>query len=122
MIGAVLAAAMASAAPEAAPAPTFCGRMAKPYKMGRASGSKAGIFVGRLRADKGMLGYSGRDIVDNGGPCASNMGSVRCIVAGPGELTVSHAGFHTKFPLNEGERAVVVYDGKLIACQDLPPE
>ena len=122
MVSASLLLALA-AGPDAAPvaAPLFCDRMAKPYKMGRASGTKLKIYVGRLRADKGAVQYTGRNIVENGEPCTTNMGTVRCIIAGPGELVISHAGFNSKWPINEGERAVFMYSGKMIACQDLSP-
>ena len=93
-----------AAAPVAAPAPgpTFCERMAKPYKMGRASGTKEKVWVGRLRADKGSIGYRGQVVVEGKSPCDGNLGSARCVMGGPGELTVSSARIQLEIPPRTG--------------------
>ena len=129
---AITAQAQPAAAPAAEPAKmTFCGRMAGPYRMRPHVYGKGTVFVTQLKGQRGRMGYSGQYdpakvkpelLEEYRNPCAKSAFRIRCVMRGPGELTVQAGGHESVWPIHEGENAIVDYDGDRIACLDFRSE
>jgi hypothetical protein len=146
MISGLILSMALQAAPEAAAAPdaarpsatgqipaklTFCGRMVGPYRMRPAVFGKGTVYVTQLKGMKGRIGYSNsfdRDEVPSEHlseyehPCTKTAYKIRCVMRGPGELTVYAGGAEARWPINKGEEAIVDYDGDRLACLDFRSE
>ena len=110
---------------------TFCGRMVGPLRMRARVFGQGTVYVTELKGQKGRIGYSNsydaaevrpEHLADYKNPCEKSASRIRCIMRGPGELTVYAGGTSVAWPIHKGEEAVVVYDGKQFACQDFRSE
>jgi hypothetical protein len=120
-----------AAASAPAPAQTFCGRMAGPYRMRPTVFGKGVAYVTQLKGQRGRIGYTGEYdpanvkpelLAEYKEPCKKTAFRIRCVMRGPGELTIQAGGAESRWPIHDGENAIVDYDGDRIACLDFRSE
>jgi hypothetical protein len=110
---------------------TFCGRMVGPMRMRPQVHGKGTVYITQLKGKRGRIGYvntydsakvPAEHLADYKDPCQKNAERIRCIMRGPGKLTVQAGGASSDWPIHEGEEALIVYDGDRLACQDFRSE
>jgi hypothetical protein len=112
---------------------TFCGRLVGPYRMQAQVFGKGTVYVTKLKGYKGRIGYSNEydpatvnpaHLAEYKTPCVKTAFRIRCVMRGPGELTVHAGGAQSVWPIHQGEEAIVDYDydGDRFACLDFRSE
>ncbi len=121
----------ASATGKLPAAMTFCGRLVGPYRMRPQVFGKGTVYVTKLKGYKGRIGYANQydpakvrpeHLAEYRSPCTKTALKIRCVMRGPGELTVQAGGAQSVWPIHEGEEAIVDYDGDRFACLDFRSE